>query len=61
MVLALRIVGAVYILALAMLGGFLLGALRRSSSSRKPDRRKSNIIPFRSARPRSAGAQARDS
>jgi hypothetical protein len=61
MVLALQIVGIVYIAAMAVLGGFFREALRKPPSSVDSGRSVSNVIPFRRGTSPSVRAGVRDS
>jgi hypothetical protein len=61
MMLALQIVGVVYIAAMAVLGGLWREALRRPPSSAGPDSSASKVIPFRRGSASSVRAQMRDS
>jgi hypothetical protein len=60
MVLALQIVGVVYIAAMAVLGGLWREALRRSPSSAGSQSSVSKVIPFERGLARSVSAEGRD-
>jgi len=61
MLLAVRIVGVIYIAAMVVMGGLWRGALRQQPSSPESSVSPSNIVPIRNAPARPAGGEAGES
>jgi len=61
MLLAVRIVGVIYIAAMAVMAGLWYRALRQPLPSDEAGRDSTNIIPFRGAPARSGAGEAAES